>query len=184
MALYYKQRSSAGFLTTEGALVSPQGSVMHFAPQIDTHDHMLGWKKIADQVHAAGGTIFCQLWHRIPPQLSSSIPFTDDLAGRLASNQKPRQVSSGKPVIGPSAIQARYARMEGLGGKELAPEDRKHMEHYSLPVEIENPKDIIAEFVRGAKYAKEAGFDGIELHAANGYLIPQVLCDLLFPWVV
>ena len=102
------------------------------------------------------------------------------IAGRLATNTSPRQKVAGKPVEGPSAIGARYGgTLIGLGVKNKENGDQPQKEYYSVPVEIRDPKEIVAQYANAARLAKEAGFDGVEIHAANGYLVPQVSKQLL-----
>ncbi|KAG9045972.1 hypothetical protein FS837_005330 [Tulasnella sp. UAMH 9824] len=152
---YYTQRAEggAGLIVTEGVLVSPQGTNWPHAPGLWSKEQTVGWKKVTDSVHEAGGKIFAQLWH----------------LGRIAHNDMPEQKKSGKPVSGPSPLVARggeghYARYG------LSKEDG-----HSIPVPLEDPRTVIEEFKVAGANAKEAGFDGVEIHSANGYLINQFL---------
>ncbi|PBK75474.1 FMN-linked oxidoreductase [Armillaria solidipes] len=151
MVEYYRQRAigGAGLIISEGILISQQGTEWQNAPGIWSKEQTTGWKKVADPVHAEGSVIYAQLWH----------------LGRVSHPDAPEQIASGLPVYAPSAISARGGKFRFLPG---AP-------GYVTPTAIENPRDIISVFKQAAINAKNAGFDGVEIHAANGYLIPQFL---------
>lgn len=134
---------------SEAALICPQGVEWTFMPGIYSEEHVDGWKKVTQAVHERGGLIFCQLHH----------------VGRVAHPQTRVQRESGEPVPGPSAIAARGGKFRNVPG---AP-------GYVTPTPIEDPERIIALYGRASRLAKEAGFDGVEIHNANGYLPMQFL---------
>jgi len=148
-ALYYAQRASAGLIIAEATSVSPRGFGYPNTPGIFTQAQVAGWRKVTGAVHAAGGRIFLQLWH----------------VGRISH---PAFQPDGAAPVAPSAIAPRGKVFTGAG-----------MEDYVTPRALEESEipGIVAEYVHGAKLAKEAGFDGVEVHAANGYLIDQFLRD-------
>jgi len=158
MAEYYGQRASAGLIISEGTQISRQGQGYAWTPGIYTQDQIAGWKKVTHAVHAKGGLIFAQLWHvgRV-----SHVSLQED-------NQAP---------VAPSAILAEgvkvFLDLKGKGPKDGAGE----MVQHSMPRELTVPeiRQIIQDFAQAAKNAIEAGFDGIELHGANGYLIEQFI---------
>ncbi|KAH7889993.1 hypothetical protein F5I97DRAFT_620641 [Phlebopus sp. FC_14] len=165
---YYAQRArgGAGLITTEGTLVTPQGTEWQNAPGIWSKEHVTAWKKVTDAVHADGGVIFCQLWH----------------VGRVAHPEAPEQKASGTPVYGPSAIAARGGKFRFLPGEPgyvtvgiVTLCSRQHFHGTPQPTAIEDPKPIIELYKQAAINAKEAGFDGVEVHGANGYLVHQFL---------
>ncbi|KAJ9608852.1 hypothetical protein H2200_006623 [Cladophialophora chaetospira] len=157
-AEYFYQRAlgGAGFIAAGGALIEPQGTPMRETPQINTHEHMLAWKKVVDKVHTVPGSIFfCQLWH----------------CGRMTYKDAKIQKDYGKPTIAPSAIQARMGiSPDNDGVYDLEPGLDKG---YSTPTAIEDPSTVVEQFRQSAILAKQAGFDGVELHGANGYLVSQ-----------
>ncbi|HEU4532680.1 MAG TPA: alkene reductase [Polyangiaceae bacterium] len=146
---YYVQRASAGLILTEATQVSPEGVGYINTPGIHSAEQVQGWRVITDAVHAAGGRIFLQLWH----------------VGRIShvSLQPGR-----KAPVAPSAIAAR--------GETFTPEGKLP---FSPPraLELGEIAGVVAQFAHGARLAREAGFDGVELHGANGYLIDQFLRD-------
>lgn len=146
---YYRQRAGAGLIITEGSQVSAQGKGYMRTPGIFTSEQIAGWRQVTDAVHAEGGRIFLQLWH----------------VGRLSHPLV--QINSALPVA-PSAIKA--------DGEIYTPEGLKS---YELPraLDLDEIPDVIADFRQGAENAKRAGFDGVEIHGANGYLIDQFLRD-------
>jgi len=147
-ATYYAQRASAGLIVTEGTQVSPQGIGYIRTPGIHTPEQLAGWKHIAETVHAAGGKIFAQLWH----------------VGRISH---PDFHDSALPVA-PSAIAAEGEVFTTNGKtKMVAP---RALETSELP-------GVVEQFRHGAEVAKAAGFDGVEIHGANGYLLDQFLRD-------
>jgi len=148
---YYQQRAEggAGLIVTEGTLICQQGTEWPYAPGIWSEAHIVAWKKITDAVHSKGGVIYCQLWH----------------VGRVAHPEMPEQKASGQPVYAPSAISARGGKFRSLPGTP----------GYVTPTSIDDPKVIIEQYKQAALNAQEAGFDGVELHGANGYLIHQFL---------
>lgn len=145
---YYKQRSGAGLIITEGTSPSPNGLGYARIPGLFNKEQATAWKKVTDTVHSNDGRIFVQLMH----------------TGRVSH---PLNLPEGARVIAPSAI--------GMSGTMWT--DQRQMQPYPLP-EVMSESDIentIDEFVNSAKLAIEAGFDGIELHAANGYLLEQFI---------
>ncbi|KAM0323525.1 hypothetical protein ACHAQA_008806 [Verticillium albo-atrum] len=146
---YYAERAEVGLIISEAALISPQGVEWTFMPGIYSQEHVDGWKKVTDAVHDKGGLIFCQLHH----------------VGRVAHPGTRVQRESGQPVPGPSDVAARGGKFRNVPG---AP-------GYVKPTPIEDPKDIINLYARASRLAKEAGFDGVEIHNANGYLPMQFL---------
>lgn len=148
MVEYYGQRATAGFILSEATSVTPMGVGYAGTPGIWCEDQVEGWKKVTKRVHAEGGRIFLQLWH----------------VGRISH---PTFLDGKKPVA-PSAIKAD-------GHVSLV----RPMTEYPTPraLETEEVKDIVDAFREGAVNAKKAGFDGVEIHAANGYLIDQFLQD-------
>ncbi|KAF8920852.1 hypothetical protein CPB85DRAFT_1372858 [Mucidula mucida] len=147
---YYLQRADAGLLITEAIPTSYQGTEWANAPCLHTEEHVAAWKTIIDAVHEKGTLIFGQLWH----------------AGRVCHPDMPLQAGRVRPTLGPSAIGARdkekFRLLPGYPG-------------YVTPTEIPDPQVIVDEFKQGAINAKKAGFDGVELHASNGYLINQFI---------
>ncbi|PPQ97817.1 hypothetical protein CVT26_012911 [Gymnopilus dilepis] len=151
MKEYYVQRAlgGAGLTVTEGILVSLHGSPWTHLPGIWDQNHVKGWKNISDAVHAVGGKIYAQLAH----------------AGRLSHPDDENQKRSGEPVYAPSAIPARGVKFRQIKGDAGDP----------IPTAIPDPRVIIEQFRRASINAKEAGFDGVELHGANGLLVAQFL---------
>ncbi|KAJ7718637.1 hypothetical protein B0H16DRAFT_421664 [Mycena metata] len=171
MLKYYVQRATggAGLIVSEGVLISRQGSEWPNAPGIWEKSQIDGWKKITDAVHEAGSKMYAQLWHctTLSPFLTSAFFRSNRLfkVGRISHPDAPEQIAAGIPVYAPSAISARGGKFRFLPG---AP-------GYVKPTEIEDPTILIAQFKEAAINAKAAGFDGVELHGANGYLVHQFL---------
>ena len=148
MAEYYAQRASAGLIITEGASPSPNGLGYPRIPGIFSSEQIDGWKLVTKAVHAKGGKLFIQLMH----------------GGRLGH---PLNLPVGARVLGPSAVAAAgeiYTDAEG-------------MKPYVIPQAMsdEDIRSTIEEFAQAARNAIQAGFDGIELHSANGYLLEQFI---------
>jgi 2,4-dienoyl-CoA reductase-like NADH-dependent reductase (Old Yellow Enzyme family) len=148
MTEYYVQRASAGLILTEATSVTPQGVGYENTPGIWSDEQVAGWKEITDAVHKAGGRIFLQLWH----------------VGRISD---PSLLNGDKPVA-PSAIAA-------AGRVSLLRPERPYVVPRAL--ETEEIPGVIAAYRKGAENAKLAGFDGVEVHGANGYLLDQFLQD-------
>ncbi|MNV11143.1 N-ethylmaleimide reductase [compost metagenome] len=152
MAAYYAQRASAGLIVTEATQISPQGKGYSFTPGIYSAEQVAGWKLVTDAVHAAGGRIFSQLWH----------------VGRMSHESFH---VDGKPVA-PSAL-APDANVwivdpeTGLGGMTPCPIPRA--------LETGEIAGVIEDYRYAAANAKRAGFNGVEIHGANGYLIDEFL---------
>lgn len=149
MVTYYQQRASAGLLLTEATQVTPRGVGYPNTPGIHTEEQAAGWRQVTDAVHAAGGRIFLQLWH----------------VGRISH---PSMQPEGALPVAPSAIAA-HGQLYTAGG----------MQDFVTPraLELDEIPGVVADFATGARYAQQAGFDGVELHGANGYLLDQFLRD-------
>ncbi|MDR1661582.1 MAG: alkene reductase [Azoarcus sp.] len=148
MAEYYAQRASAGLILSEASSVTPQGVGYPDSPGIWSDEQIAGWKPVAEAVHKAGGRIFMQLWH----------------VGRISD---PLYLNGDLPVA-PSAIAAE-------GHVSLLRPQRPYVTPRAL--EAAEIPGIVAAYRQGAANAKAADFDGVEIHAANGYLIDQFLQD-------
>lgn len=148
MAEYYAQRASAGLIITEGTSPSPNGLGYARMPGVFSTEQVEGWKKVTEAVHAKDGFIFLQVMH----------------AGRIGH---PLNMPAGAKLLGPSAIAVSGEMYTDQEGMKAHPEPQ---EMTSAQIE-----EAIEEFVTAAKNARAAGFDGIELHGANGYLIEQFL---------
>lgn len=153
MATYYAQRASAGFLIAEATQVSLQGMGYARTPGIYSREQIEGWKLVTDAVHKQGKKIFLQLWH----------------TGRVGSSKV-----NGLQPIAPSAIVANNTSVYIFDG---APNGDATFVPVETPRAMteEDIQQVIAEFAQGAKNAIEAGFDGVEIHGANGYLVDQFL---------
>jgi len=149
MADYYGSRASAGLIITEGVAPSPNGLGYARIPGIYSDEQIAGWKKVTDAVHAKGGRIFVQIMH----------------TGRIAHQLN---LPAGAEVIGASPIAAANTQMYT---------DQEGMQPHPVPREVPTSDipSLITEFVHAAKSAIVAGFDGVELHGANGYLLEQFL---------
>jgi N-ethylmaleimide reductase len=148
-AEYYSQRASAGLLVTEASQVSQQGQGYQDTPGIYSREQVAGWRKVTDRVHERGGRIFIQIWH----------------VGRVSHISL--QPHNGAPVA-PSAIRAKGKTFVNGTFTEIS--EPRALALSEIP-------GIIEEFRRGAANAMEAGFDGIEIHGANGYLLDQFAKD-------
>ncbi|WP_428233142.1 alkene reductase [Flavobacterium sp.] len=158
MAEYYGQRASAGLIISEGTQISRQGQGYAWTPGIYTQEQIQGWKKVTRSVHEKGGLIFAQLWH----------------VGRVSHTSLQENGSS---PVSPSPILADGVKVF-LDLENKGPENGVgEMVQHSMPREltISEIKAIIEDFAQAAKNAIEAGFDGVELHGANGYLIEQFI---------
>jgi len=150
MATYYCQRASAGLIITEGTFPFSMGVGWLHAPGIYTDEMAIAWKSVVDSIHEAGGRVFCQLWH----------------TGRASHSD----FHDGKLPIAPSAIrnEGRPIPTPKSNGKEIEHETPRALRTDEIP-------GIVEEFRLAAARAKFAGFDGVEIHAANGYLIDTFL---------
>ena len=146
-ARYYAQRASAGLIVTEGSQVSPQGKGYPGTPGIYSREQVEGWRLVTEAVHARGGQIFLQAWH----------------VGRISH---PSLQPDGALPVGPSALQPAGSAMTPTGLQPFV--TPRALELAELP-------GIVADFRRAAINAQAAGFDGVELHGANGYLFDQFL---------
>jgi 2,4-dienoyl-CoA reductase-like NADH-dependent reductase (Old Yellow Enzyme family) len=148
MVEYYRQRSSAGLIVTEATGMSRQGLGWPYAPGIWTEEQREAWKPVVEAVHEAGGRIFCQLWHM----------------GRVVHPS----FLGGEPAVSASATTAPH-KAHTYEGRQPYAEAR--------PLRLEEIPALLDDYARAAAYAIAAGFDGVQLHAANGYLIDQFLRD-------
>ncbi|HRD50076.1 MAG: alkene reductase [Candidatus Competibacter sp.] len=151
MAEYYAQRASAGLIVSEATQISRQGQGYSFTPGIYSKAQINGWRQVTDAVHAAGGRMFLQLWH----------------VGRMSHPS----FHDGQPPVAPSALrpdaQVWIVGEDGVGRMVDCPVPRA--------LEIAELAGIVEDFRRAAANAMAAGFDGVEIHGANGYLIDQFL---------
>lgn len=147
---YYRQRASAGLIISEATNISREGRGYAFTPGIYTHAHIAAWRRITDAVHEAGGKIVCQLWH----------------VGRMSHVSLQE---NGAAPVAPSAIQA---------GEQVFLENQT-VESPSMPRALKTDEiaRILADYRHAARCAREAGFDGVEIHAANCYLLEQFIRD-------
>lgn len=155
MATYYGQRASAGLIISEGTPVSQQGQGYADVPGLYLPEQLQGWQAVTDAVHAQGGTIFTQLWH----------------VGRVShTSLQP----AGAAPVGPSAIAAKaktYVIEADSGtGRFVDTSEPRALDAQELP-------GIVADFAQAARNARQCGFDGVEIHGANGYLLDQFLKD-------
>ncbi|MDG9978915.1 alkene reductase [Ectopseudomonas oleovorans] len=153
MATYYRQRASAGFMVTEGTQIEPRGQGYAWTPGIHSQEQIEGWKKVTEAVHAEGGVIFAQLWH----------------VGRVShTSLQP----NGDAPVAPSALPARSVKVfieTGPGTGTLAdPSEPRALSTAEV-------KELVQLYATAARNALEAGFDGVELHCANGYLVNQFI---------
>ncbi|WP_206243872.1 alkene reductase [Novosphingobium terrae] len=153
MAQYYAQRASAGFMISEGAQIEPRGQGYAWTPGLYSAEQIAGWRKVTDAVHAQSGVIFAQLWH----------------VGRVShALLQPGQ----QAPVAPSALQAQKVKAfveTGPGTGELvAPTAPRALT-------IAEIAELVELYAQAARNAIEAGFDGVEIHAANGYLVNQFI---------
>jgi N-ethylmaleimide reductase len=150
-ATYYAQRATAGFILSEATQVSQQGQGYPGTPGIHSSEQVMGWQNVTKAVHDKGGKIFLQLWH----------------VGRIShSSHQP----DGKLPVAPSAIPAKNS---GTYTADWQPTEILT----PRALEVSEIKDIVKDFKQAALNAKEANFDGVEVHMANGYLLDQFLQD-------
>lgn len=153
MATYYQQRAGAGFMISEGTQIEPRGQGYAWTPGIYTQEQIQGWRKVTDAVHDEGNIIFAQLWH----------------VGRVShTSLQP----NGAAPIAPSAIAADNVKVfieTGPGAGALA--------EPSMPraLSTEEVKELVQLYAQAARNALAAGFDGVEIHCANGYLVNQFI---------
>jgi N-ethylmaleimide reductase len=146
---YYGQRASAGLIVTEGSQVSRQGQGYQDSPGIYSKEQVATWRKVTDRVHERGGRIFLQLWH----------------AGRIShTSLQP----GGDAPVAPSAIKANTKTLVNGTSAEVS---------QPRALALEEIPGIIESFKKGAANALEAGFDGVEIHGGNGYLLDQFARD-------
>ncbi|TAM40789.1 MAG: alkene reductase [Burkholderiaceae bacterium] len=151
MATYYSQRATAGLIVTEATAISHQGQGYANVPGIWSAAQIAGWKKVTDAVHASGGKIVVQLWH----------------VGRVSHNDLQ---PGGQAPVAPSAITAKtktYLITDGVGAFVPTSAPRA--------LGIAELPGIVQDYRRAARNAIDAGFDGVEVHGANGYLLDQFL---------
>src|SRR4051812_44914100 len=145
---YYTQRASAGLIITEATQVSPQGVGYVRTPGIHSAEQVAGWKQTTEAVHRAGGKIMLQLWH----------------VGRISHPD----FHGGALPVAPSAVAADGQVFTASGPQNMVT---------PRPLELSEIPGVVEQFRKGAENAKAAGFDGVELHGANGYLLDQFTRD-------
>ncbi|XP_024980623.1 artemisinic aldehyde Delta(11(13)) reductase-like [Cynara cardunculus var. scolymus] len=150
---YYRQRSTeGGFLITEGTMISPTSAGFPHVPGIFNNEQIDAWKKVVDAVHKQGAVIFCQLWH---VGRASHQVYQPGGAAPISSTSKP--ISKKWRILMPNATYGRYPEPRALATHEIA--------------------EVVEDYRRAAINALEAGFDGIEIHGAHGYLLDQFMKD-------
>lgn len=149
MAEYYRQRASAGLIISEASQICPEGQGYDATPGIHNDEQVAGWRRVTDAVHEAGGHIYIQLWH----------------VGRISNVAF--QPGGAAPVA-PSAIQANAKTF--VAGQFAPTSMPRALRTDELP-------GLVETYARAARNAMAAGFDGVEIHAANGYLLDQFLRD-------
>ncbi|WP_280566790.1 alkene reductase [Chromohalobacter sp. 296-RDG] len=146
-AIYYAQRASAGLMISEAVDVSPLGKGYIKTPGIYTESHVEGWKPITAAVHANGGRIYCQLGH----------------VGRIRNSSVEPE---GEPPVAPSAIRAEAKTFTHDGFQDVS---------RPRALNVDELHQIMANYAHATRCAMRAGFDGVEIHSANGYLLNQFL---------
>jgi 2,4-dienoyl-CoA reductase-like NADH-dependent reductase (Old Yellow Enzyme family) len=146
VAEYYRQRASLGLIVSEGTYPTPAGQSYLGQPGLVTEEQIVGWKKVTDAVHAEGGRMFAQIMH----------------GGRVSH----ADIAGGHEIVAPSAV--------AIDGEVRTPDGKKP---YPVPRELSTDElpAVIQEIVTASRNAIEAGFDGVELHSANGYLLHEFL---------
>lgn len=152
-ALYYTQRATAGLIISEGTSISNEGRGYLFNPAIHTAEQIAGWKLVTDSVHSVGGRIFAQLWH----------------VGRISH---PSIQDGGGLPVSPSSLQAKGATAYGYNEQGEPDQVTPPAPRPLTTAEVER---TVLDFAQAAANAMEAGFDGVEIHGANGYLHEQFL---------
>ena len=149
VAKYYAERAEAGLLITEATAINANGRGWRNAPGIYSDEQVAGWRGVADAVHARGGRIFMQIWH-------------------MGRTVLPGYANGERPIA-PSEVKAEGGMLDQDGNRQS----------FAMPRAITIPeiKETVAEFARAAKRAVEAGFDGVELHGANNFLVDSFLRD-------
>ncbi|ETA54018.1 alkene reductase [Ponticoccus alexandrii] len=147
---YYRQRAGAGLIITEASQITPEGKGYAWTPGIYSAAQIAGWKKVTDAVHEAGGKIVIQLWH----------------VGRISHTSLQE---GGKAPVAPSAIRAEGVKTFD-GAQMVEVSEPRALEADELP-------RIVEAYAQATRNAREAGFDGVEVHGANGYLLDQFLKD-------
>jgi N-ethylmaleimide reductase len=145
---YYAQRTGAGLIVAEASAVSPQGFGWYGAPALYNDAQVRGWRKITDAVHAKDGKIFLQLWHM----------------GRQAHSS----FNDGKQIVSASAAQLVQGRLRDSKGEYVKYEMARALETDEIP-------SVVEMYRHSAELAKQAGFDGVEIHGASGFLVDQFL---------
>ena len=153
MAEYYQQRSSAGFMVSEGTQIEPRGQGYAWTPGIHSAEQIAGWQKVTRAVHDAGGVIFAQLWH----------------VGRVSHTALHPE---GQAPVAPSAIPASQVKVfiETAPGSGMLSDPSSPRELTTAEV-----RELVQYYAQAARNALQAGFDGVELHCANGYLVNQFI---------
>jgi N-ethylmaleimide reductase len=146
---YYRQRASAGLIITEASQISPMGQGYLDTPGIYSAEQIAGWRRITNAVHAGGGHIFIQLWH----------------VGRISHTSL---LPGGAAPLAPSALRAKGKTFTAEGFVEVSE---------PCAMSVDDIHATVADYAQATRNALEAGFDGVEIHAANGYLIDQFLRD-------
>lgn len=150
-AEYYAQRADAGLIISEATQISPTAKGYAWTPGIYSPEQVAGWKLVTDAVHAKGGTIYAQLWH----------------VGRISH---PSLQPNGMDPVAPSAIAP-------VGSRTFLESETFVSVGTPRALKLEEIPGIIADYRQAARNALQAGFDGVEIHGANGYLIQQFLSD-------
>ncbi|WP_339772040.1 alkene reductase [uncultured Paraglaciecola sp.] len=151
-AVYYAQRASAGLIVSEATQISPQGQGYAWTPGIFTDQQVAHWRVVTDAVHSAGGRIYCQLWH--VGAISHQVFQPHNARPFSASEFQPE----GEAFVG-----------------DLLPEGPTVRHPKAQAMSLEDIDNVKRDYRHAAKCAKEAGFDGVEIHAANGYLLDQFI---------
>ncbi|MCF7364094.1 alkene reductase [Vibrio sp. A1-b2] len=152
MATYYAQRASSGLIVSEGTQISPIAKGYAWTPGIYTPEQIEGWRKVTEAVHAESGTIFAQLWH------VGRVTHPDNICGELPMSSSALKAENVKVFVDNGTDEPGF--VDVVQPRAMTKSDIQH---------------VIAEYRQAALNAIEAGFDGIELHAANGYLINQFI---------
>ncbi|MDR7102412.1 alkene reductase [Croceicoccus sp. BE223] len=148
-ATYYRQRASAGLIVSEATQISAMGKGYKDTPGIYTDSHVEGWKPIVEAVHAGGGRIVCQLWH----------------VGRISHVSL---LPDGRQPVSSSPIRAKAQTFTANGFEDVSE---------PVALDLDGIAKTLDDYATAAKCARAAGFDGIEVHSANGYLLDQFLQD-------